>query len=250
MTPPRDSDDLGTIHAALGRALARDPARPLVTWIGGEGLRTELSVRTFENNVAKAANLLVDDVDAQPGTVVVLRLPAHWQTAVWLAACAAVGAIAWLDGDAGAPDVELAVLGPDSLDDGRAPLTLATSLHPFGLPFAVGLPSGVGDAAIEVRAHGDRFSAPPGVTGSSAWLRVGDATRSQQEALAAGRALADRVGLPAEGRLLCAGPWDDDTALALVALPLAVDGSVVVLTDPDADVEDVAARERCDAILR
>ena len=74
-----------TPYAALRAALAADPSRPLVTYVGPEG-RTELSVRTFENGVAKAAGLLRDGYDVEPGDVVVLLLPAHWQTALWLGA--------------------------------------------------------------------------------------------------------------------------------------------------------------------
>ena len=71
-------------QSTAGRAHQRAP--------GAAGERTELSVRTFENNVAKAANLLRDDADLGPGGVVALHLPLHWQAAVWLGACALVGA--------------------------------------------------------------------------------------------------------------------------------------------------------------
>jgi hypothetical protein len=35
----------------------------------------------------------------------------------------------------------------------------------------------------------------------------------------------------------------------MLAVPLAVAGSVVLLADPAADVDEVAARERCTAVL-
>jgi uncharacterized protein (TIGR03089 family) len=241
-----------TIPAALHAALAGDAARPLITWIGHEGARSELSVRTFENNVAKAANLLQDEAGAADGARVVLALPPHWQTAVWLGACAVSGACAWLSGDAADPAVELAVVGPDGLAATAAPLTFATSLHPFGMPFAEPLPDGVLDAAVEVRAHGDRFApyAPP--TDSTPWLVDGDWAWTQSEALDAMADLASGLGLPSAGRILVRATGartDYRTAGALVALPLATSGSIVLLTDPDADVDTVAGSERCDAAI-
>jgi len=226
-----------------------DSARPLVTYIGPNAERTELSVRTFENNVAKAANLLRDDVGATIGTRVALHLPAHWQTSVWIGACALVGAEAWIAGAASDPLVELSVVGPDSLDLPRAPLTLATALHPFGMPFTTPLPQGILDVALEVRAHGDRFSPYEVMTGDEPWLRSLNRTWTQSEALQQAHDLADHVGLPTGGRLLCVRELDDMSLLAMLAVPLVVGGSVVVLTDPKADIDDIALRERCEAIL-
>jgi uncharacterized protein (TIGR03089 family) len=242
-----------TVGAALRLLLSGDAAQPLVTYLGADGSRTELSVRTFENNVAKAANLLQDDATVTAESLVVLRLPLHWQLSVWLGACAAAGCVAWPDGDPDAAGVELAVLAPDQLEAGRAPITLASALHPFGLPFATPLPPGVSDAALEVRAHGDRFSAidPPGT--ASPWLRLGTRTWTQGEALEAAVALADTLEVAPGGRLLCARPLDETSALAALALPLAVGGSVV-LVDPTmaADSDALAAiadRERCTAMV-
>src|SRR4051812_31192843 len=67
----------------LRRALAAEPSRPLVTFYDdATGERVEFSVKTFDNWVAKTANLLVDGLGAEPGAKVVLALPLHWQTAV------------------------------------------------------------------------------------------------------------------------------------------------------------------------
>jgi uncharacterized protein (TIGR03089 family) len=239
-----------TVPDALRVLLSDDAARPLVTHLGPGGERTELSVRTFENNVAKAANLLRDDVDVTADSLVALRLPLHWQTSVWLGACAMTGCAAWVDGDPTDPSVELAVIGPDGLDGARAATTLATSLHPLGLPFLTTLPPGVLDAATEVRAHGDRFTARADVSGASPWLRLGGRTWTQAQALEDAARLAGTLGLAQGKRLLCARALDEVSVLALLAVPLAVAGAVVLLGDPAADVDAVAARERCDAILR
>jgi len=238
-----------TVASALRTLLDGDAAQPLVTYLGPQGERTELSVRTFENNVAKAANLLRDDADVSDASRVALLLPPHWQSAVWLGACAATGCTAWVDGDPNDPSVEVSVTGPDRLDAPRAPLALASALHPFGMPFAGPLPAGLLDAAVEVRAHGDRFTPYAVVLGDSPWISVGPRTWTQTDALADAAAIAERLGLRDGGRLLCA-VTADDAWLATLAIPLAVVGSVVLLADPAADVEAVAERERCDTVLR
>ena len=96
----------------------------------------------------------------------------------------------------------VAVLGPATLDAPRAPLTLASSLHPFGLPFTTPLPAGVLDAALEVRVHGDRFTAYDDVTGSSSWLRSGDRAWTQSAALKDAAELASSRGLRSGGTTL------------------------------------------------
>lgn len=88
----------------LRSALAADPGRPLVTFYDdATGERVELSVATFANWVAKTANLLQGDLGAEPGDRLALLLPAHWQSAVWLLACASVGVVAEVGGDPVAP---------------------------------------------------------------------------------------------------------------------------------------------------
>lgn len=238
------------VPARLLELLARDPSRPLVTHIGADGARTELSVRTFENNAAKAANLLRDDADLQPGDVVALALPPHWQTSVWLGACALVGAVAWLGGDPGSTEVEVAVVGPDGVGAAQPPLMLATALHPLGMPFAAPLPPGVLDAAVEVRSHGDRFTPAYAVAPDDPWLRTSGEALTHAQALDAAHELGTAHGAAAGSRVLCPSSASPLTvALALLALPLALDAAVVLLEDAGADVAAVADRERCDVVL-
>lgn len=237
-----------TVPDALAALLARDPARPLVTYLGPGGERTELSVRTFENNVAKAANLLRDDADLQPGAAVSLALPVHWQTSVWLGATALLGGVAWLDGPVDDPEVEVAVLAPDRIGDDRAPLTLATALHPLGMPFREPLPAGVLDAAVEVRAHGDRFAAYRPARGDDPWLRHAGRILTQSEALAEVAQVAAALGAAPGSRVLVTAGLPG-ALLALLALPLAADVAVVLLADPSADPAVVAGREGCATVL-
>jgi uncharacterized protein (TIGR03089 family) len=153
----------------LRRELAAEPSRPLLTFYDDASEeRVELSVKTFDNWVAKTANLLVDGLGAEPGARVALALPVHWQTAVWLYACWAAGVVALPIDDAadGAipEDVDIVAAAPDRLEAALA-ATKATSaevvglsLHALGAPLAE-CPPFVTDYAVEVRAHGDHFGA-------------------------------------------------------------------------------------------
>jgi uncharacterized protein (TIGR03089 family) len=182
----------------LRATLAEDPARPLVTFYDdATGERIELSAKTFDNWVAKTANMLVDGLAAEPGERVVLALPPHWQSAVWLFGCWSAGLVpipvdpAVLDrtgldpavGDTAGPDQA----GLDALADTDPQIVVTTasglggaadrfpaageivglSLHPLGGTLAdmrttgtgthAPPPAGVVDYAAEVRAYGDRF---------------------------------------------------------------------------------------------
>jgi uncharacterized protein (TIGR03089 family) len=99
-------EDQDSVGAAAGgfqsfTALAeRQPGRyghkPFLTWYDdARGERVELSYGTFDNWVAKVANLLVEELGAGPGDRVAAVLVDHWQAAVVLAACwrAGVGVV-------------------------------------------------------------------------------------------------------------------------------------------------------------
>ncbi|MCA1220326.1 TIGR03089 family protein [Streptomyces sp. 8L] len=220
----------------LRSALAADPARPLVTFYDdATGERVELSVATFSNWVAKTANLLQDDLSAGPGDRLALLLPAHWQTAVWLLACASVGVTAEVGGDPA--DADVVVSGPDTLDVARAcgGERVALALRPLGGRFPEP-PEGFVDYAVEVPSHGDRFVPYAPVDPSGIALRVpGDAGGKGLTELTATalveRAAADaeRRGLAPGSRLLSGLPYDTWEGLSAgLYAPLAADGSVVL----------------------
>ena len=62
-----------------------DPQRPFITTNFPAAGRIELSVTTFLNGAAKAANALRDVIDVEPGTAVHVDLGWSWQQAVWQA---------------------------------------------------------------------------------------------------------------------------------------------------------------------
>ncbi|MFR9790852.1 TIGR03089 family protein [Streptomyces sp. MB22_4] len=211
----------------LTSALAADPGRPLVTFYDdATGERVELSVATFANWVAKTANLLQGDLSVEPGDRVALLLPAHWQTAVWLLACASVGAVADVAGDPAAADV--VVSGPDTLEAARACRgeRVALALRPLGGRFPQP-PEGFLDYAVEVPGQGDGFASPYG--GESA-LIVAGAEFSGAEVVQ--KAVADAAGLELTGpgsRLLSGLPYDTWEGLSAgLFAPLASGGSVVL----------------------
>ena len=240
----------------LSSALAADPARPLVTFYDdATGERVELSVATFANWVAKTANLLQGDLAAGPGDRVALLLPAHWQTAVWLLACASVGAVADVDGDPAAADI--VVSGPDTLDAARACRgeRVALALRPLGGRFPQP-PSGFADYAVEVPGQGDRFAPFAPVDPDEPALIVAGREFSGAEVVE--RALAEAAGLGLTGpgaRILSGLPYDTwDGLNAGLYGPLAVGGSVVLCRHLErASEETVAARietERVSVVRR
>ena len=99
-------------------------ARPLITFYDDATVeRVELSGTTTANWAAKAANLLREECDVEPGDRVALLLPAHWQTAAVLLAAwwcgaevvSAPGDAEWVLCDSERVDIALAS-GPTPAD--------------------------------------------------------------------------------------------------------------------------------------
>jgi uncharacterized protein (TIGR03089 family) len=216
----------------LRAALAADPSRPLVTFYDdATGERVELSVKTFDNWVAKTANLLVDGLGAMPSTRVALALPAHWQTAVWLFACWSAGLTALPVGDGAVPgDADIVAAGPARLAEvaGSSADVVGLSLHALGAPLA-DCPPGVTDYAVEVRAYGDRF--PGGVLDPDApAVEFAGAALTGGELLTRARAL----GTPEHARVLTTVGFDTPEGLLQGLLgPLTSGGSVIICQNLD-----------------
>jgi uncharacterized protein (TIGR03089 family) len=212
------------------RELAADPARPLITFYDdATGERVELSVATFDNWVAKTANLLMDGLAAEPGMRVGLLLPLHWQAAVWCLAAWSAGLVVALADPAGS---DVIVTGPDDLDRAAAAAAdeiVALSLRPLGVPFAEPLPPGVLDYGVEVRAYGDRFRPVVRPSPADPALVAGDVQLSQGELAGVER---DDLGLGE--RVLTATAYLTWPALCAGLLrPLAAGGSLVLCRNLD-----------------
>ncbi|MFI9825312.1 TIGR03089 family protein [Streptomyces sp. NPDC052013] len=224
----------------LSSALAADPGRPLVTFYDdATGERVELSVATFANWVAKTANLLQDELSAEPGDRVALLLPAHWQTAVWLLACASTGAVADVAGDPAAADI--VVSGPETLEQARAcrGARVALALRPLGGRFPQP-PEGFADYAVEVPGQGDRFVPYAPVDPEEPALIVAGREFTGAEVVERARAEAPEIGLTGPGsRVLSGLPYDTWEGLnAGLYGPLATGGSVVLCRNLDRLAED------------
>ena len=209
-----------TPYAALQARVRRRPAQPLVTFYDlATGERMELSAASLDNAVAKTAGLMRDELGVLPGDRIDVHLPLHWQRVVWWGACTATGAQFVSDGESAdggvAATPSLVVFDRDHLEfAGRARDDVVVSLEPFGLPSREPVPAGVIDHAIAARAHPDVFVPfvdPPD-----------DGAMRAAEECAAAR------GLAAGARVLVMED-DPDRDLLMLAVPLAIDGSAVLV---------------------
>ncbi|WP_069816264.1 TIGR03089 family protein [Streptomyces sp. TP-A0874] len=230
----------------LRTALTGDPGRPLVTFYDdSSGERVELSVATFANWVAKTANLLQDDLGAEPGDRLALLLPAHWQTAVWLLAGFSTGVVVDVAGDPAAAD--LVVSGPDTLVEARScpGERVALSLRPMGARFPQA-PEGFLDYAVEVPGQGDHFTPYTPVDPEAGALAFGGARElTGSQVVARAREDASALGLAPGSRLLSGLPYDGWSGLSAGLLaPLAAGGSVVLCRHLDRLAPDALEQRR------
>lgn len=223
---------VGTPYDLLGTY--GDRTRPLITHYDGPDSRIELSVASVANAVAKAASMLRDGLGIPPGAVVSVDLPRHWQLPVWVMAALSGGATVGRDL---AGPVDVRIVGPQGLraiadgGDPGADEVLACSCDVFGLPVPGGVPTGVIDVGIEVRAHPDQFSPEPGA-GPVAALLVDGAAVPWASADPSGPG-----GGPAPGARLWVDEATAEAALlrAVAVEPLLVGGSVVIGIGLDAE---------------
>lgn len=220
-----------TLTAALLDPFRSGPsaARPLITFYDdATGERIELSGITTANWAAKAANLLRDECDVEPGTRVAVLLPAHWQTAAVLLAAWWCGAEVVTD----ANDAELVLCDADRVDMALAadPASgvVALSLDAFGQGIS-GLPAGVVDFATEVRLHGDDFVPWAPVPGDApAW-----AGASMDEVLAGATARAAELGISTGDRVLSTLEWSETGLTDGLLAVLAAGASLVQVRHAD-----------------
>jgi uncharacterized protein (TIGR03089 family) len=225
--------------ALLAPVLAADPARPLVTFYDdARGERIELSGQTFDNWVAKTANLLRDEADVLPGAVLAVLLPAHWQTAAVLFAAWSCGA--HVTADPSGADVALA--DAEHLDAARAAgLVIGLSLDAFGRGLEE-LPAGAVDYATEVRVHGDHFATLDPVAETAPAL----AGASVGEVVGLARSRAAELGLGPSDRVLSTLDWPVAAGGGVVdglLAPFAAGASLVQVRHP-ADLERTATNEK------
>jgi uncharacterized protein (TIGR03089 family) len=230
-----------TFPQVLSALLARDAGRPLVTFYDeATGERTELSVTTYANWVAKVASLLVDELEIEHGGRLRVDLPAHWLAPVVMGAAWAGGLEVVWDGAADA-----VVTGPDGVarwaeEASRIPV-VASALLPLAVRFPESLPDGVHDLGVEVWSQPDAYvawpapadddPAVPGLTQDELW-----------------RAAAVGSNVTDGGRLLSETSPASPSGLASLIEPLARSGSMVLVAHASEQRrEQIAADERVTA---
>jgi uncharacterized protein (TIGR03089 family) len=241
--PPYD-----TPSSLLGALATGDPTRPRLTWYDDatgptQGERIELSGRVLANWAAKAANLLQEDLDVGPGTVVELDLPVHWRAAYWLFAAWSVGAevVTGCSLAGRRPDVVVT----DDPEDWPGAAVVAVSLPALTRAWTgSALGAGVVDEARDLATYPDVFAplARPGatdaafVTPTHAWTYA--------ELVPAAVAAAEASGLPAGARVMTSSGADQ--AVAAWLAPWSIDGSLV-LVRPDPTSEAATLEPRAEA---
>jgi uncharacterized protein (TIGR03089 family) len=201
------------------------------------GERTELSVLTWANWVAKVSSFLAEEHEVDAGSRLLVDLPAHWLGTVVLGAAWNTGLEVVWEGRADA-----VVTGPDGLqrwgpEAERIPV-VASALLPLAGPFAEAVPAGVHDLGVEVWSQPDAYDAWPGPADDD--LAVAGTTQAElwSEAGAGEHPAGD-------GRLLSEANPATASGLASLTGPLAYGGSLVLLVNTPADRrERIAADER------
>jgi uncharacterized protein (TIGR03089 family) len=215
----------------LGRLVAprarQHGQKPFVTFSdAASGERTELGWATFENWTAKAANLLVEELELEPGDVLATDLGTHWTALVLQVAAWRAGVTVALPGAAGRADaVAFREDAGGALRDSAAPaLVVGTGMAAR----MVGDPGSALPFAEEVLAFPDDFPDHAGGPDEPVLLTPGGA-RSSEDLTWQARALAGRAGLADAGRYLSAVPTDSEVGVVAAAVLALTTGSGVVL---------------------
>ncbi|GLY28462.1 TIGR03089 family protein [Kineosporia sp. NBRC 101731] len=220
------------VAALLSSLMSTDPGRPRVTWYGPNSERVEFSAKTLGNWVAKTANLLVEELDCEPGSTVAIALPVHWRSVSWLLAAWAVGVhVVVFDENLGPARTDLSfdVLvtdRPSSPPVGSTQAALVVvALPSLATRWTGDVPPGAIDAASEIRLQPDAFNPYAAPTPDSPALTIGELTVSYGDLFTQARTAAGEVST----RLLTgAGP---SRAVEAYLAPLVTGGSVVLHHD-------------------
>jgi uncharacterized protein (TIGR03089 family) len=204
--PAYRNSTFDSFNVAAERQTGRYGDKPFVTWYDDRrDERVELSYRTFDNWVAKTANLLADELGAEPGDRVGAMVDDHWQAPIVLAACwrAGLGVVA-LDPSGGRqapprtpPGLVAAFVREEHLPLDDLPVVALTA-GVFGRPER-DLGRALNFSRI-VPSMADDFASGPDPAGEA--LTAGGATATMADLLGRAAALADRSGLGDADRLL------------------------------------------------
>ncbi len=173
----------------------------------------------LENWANKTANLLLEEVDAGPGTRVGLDLPLHWRTVCWAAGVWWAGACVVTD-----PTAAVDVLVTTRPADHRG-TRIAVALPPLARAFDGPLDGAV-DSAATLLAYADALG--PVVRPATDDPALADATTTLGY-----QALADRPSGSPRRLLRTADPATPVSLTDLLGLDVVADGGSLVLVTTD-----------------
>ncbi|MCC3266629.1 TIGR03089 family protein [Arthrobacter gengyunqii] len=235
-----------SVPTLLSTLRTRQATSPALTWYGPNSERIELSGKVLDNWVAKTSNLLVDELDAEPGIRLLLDLPVHWKTLVWALAAWQTGCTVIL-GDpseaAAAPDI--AVTASQAVLDAADGMVVAVDLGALALRWSGDLPAAAVDYAAEVRSYADTYTggdvAEEGYTALHSSLGAGTNLTYGQLAEATDGGAAQTLLIPASADL--------PAVLAASLRTWAAGGSVVLAAAEVEITERLIAAEKITAQL-
>ncbi|MDQ1247217.1 MAG: hypothetical protein QG597_1587 [Actinomycetota bacterium] len=227
------------------RALASEPGNPWVTYYDGPtGFRVELSAATLDNWVAKAGNLLAEEYDIGPGSVVGVDLGCHWLSHVWTWAVWALGAaVATPDHSHRAEVIIAAADRPPAM--AADALWLACPTDPMARPLGSHTPPPAIDVMADIHTNPDAIALPsPNPAALVIATAGGDLTGAQACEMAAAL-----VPPPARRVLVRCGPADITELLATTLSAACHGGSTVLVAGaPAADqLARITRQEAVDA---
>lgn len=195
--------------------LSSDPARPRITVYDTQAdTHLDFSAKLLENWTAKVANMLREELDLEAGDEIYIDLPNGWQPImIALGAIAAEVKVSFTSQSATCQSDSAAALfcAPDTNVDQFTGDVVAVTNDAFGRgveELGCILPAGMIDFGPVVRMYGDQFHEPtPTFAG-----------------------LTELSDYPVGTRLLSTGWQDWPSFCAAVLSPLAVDGSVVIVS--------------------
>jgi uncharacterized protein (TIGR03089 family) len=201
--------------------LAAEPTRPFVTYYDeATGERSELSVRSLANWVAKTHFLLIDELGLGVGDAALVALPAHWLSVSALLGCLTAGLS--LTSDPAQASVAFV-----------APGTVAAAA---GVPdvYSIAPAPDSADYTTAVRPQPDAWSGVQPTAGpADPWFDG----RSRGDVVADARARAGELGIGDGARLLSTRDWSGPSDwLDLLVLPVVIAGSVVYVHNAADDV--------------
>jgi uncharacterized protein (TIGR03089 family) len=221
--------------------LAAEPSRPFVTYYDeASGERSELSVKSLANWVAKTHHLLTTELGLGVGDRAFVAVPAHWISVPIVLGCLTAGLELTSEGPA-----DVAFVSPATVSAADAADGYAIAPESAAIGFRDAPPLGANDYVTAVRPQADKWPTVQLLAGPDDPCVPG-LTRAETVARTAATGLA-----PGE-RLLTTRGWSgpDDWIETLLA-PLAVRGSVVFVANaPDeAVVQRRAEQERATRVI-